>query len=292
MEQGRPSRRRKVRRFTAPRREAFLAFYGRTGNWSAAAKAVGIDRSTADQRRKRDAQFALDCMAAKDAATRLLTGARDCFEGVADAERETIKRGPHGRAMIVAARKGKWCKSVEEIVLAVLRRSGNVAGAARAAGISEGTIWARRRQWPAFRERMEEALDEAEVVLEFRLATMGNAPGDDEDDLGTGTSDCPLPAPEPFDPDLALRFLKWREAKRQGREGGRNGRRWARPPRPFAEVKHSILTKLSAFDRYQRAQKLAQGWSEDEEGRLIPPGWVRKNPPAGEDEGGGNRDDC
>ena len=279
MEQDKLRRRPKVKRFTAPRRAAFLEFLAKTGNWSAAAKAAGIDRSTADQRRKRDARFALDCMAAKEAATQLLTGAADCFEGVADPERQTIKRGPHGRAMIVAARKGKWCKSTEEVVLAVLRQTGNVAAAARAAGIAEGTIWARRRQWPAFRQRMEEALEEAEVVLEFRLATMGNDVPDEGDEgpgseMGEEIGSCPLP----FDPDLALRYLKWREQQRTGPTGRRA--RWQRPPRGIEEVKGSILKKVEAIHRHDRAQKLEAGWSEDEEGRLIPPGWVRKDPPS------------
>ncbi len=281
MEQDKTPRRRKILRFTAPRRAAFLESYGRTGNWTAAAKAVGIDRSTADQRRRRDAQFAIDCVAAKAASARLLTGARDCFDGVDDAERQTIKRGPHGRAMIVAARKGKWCKSTETLVLAVLRQCGNVAAAARAAGISAGTIWTRRREWPGFRQRMEEALEEAEVALEFRLATMGNAPaGDGEadegerDDEGTGaaTPDC-APPPIPFDADLALRFLKWREQKRRGYDG-RRGRHKGPPDRPFEEVAQSIMSKIEAIERHDNAQKLQEGWSRDGEGRMIPPGWV------------------
>jgi hypothetical protein len=91
--------------------------------------------------------------------------------------------------------------------------------------------------------------------------------------MGTVASNCPLP----FDADLALRFLKWREAKRTGPTGRRA--RWQRPPRGIEEVRASILKKLTAIHRHDRAQKLAAGWSEDEEGRLIPPGWVRKDPP-------------
>ncbi len=311
MDQKEPRRRPKVKRFTAPRREAFLAFLRKTGNFSAAAQAVGIDRSTAEQRRKRDAQFALDCMAAKAAAARLLAGATDCFDGVADAELQTIKRGPHGRAMIVAARKGKWCKSTEEVVLAVLRQCGNAAAAARAAGISEGTIWTRRRQWPAFRARMEEALEEAEVVLEFRLATMGGRAWMAEDGAGeaegmgagegmgtegTGTVTSNCPPAIPFDADLALRFLKWRELKRQG-HGWRRGRHNGLPDRPFEEVVDSIMGKIEAIERHENQQRLAEGWSQDEEGRMIPPGWVRKEGGDGEadeerdgdDDGNGDR---
>ena len=284
-----------MRRFTAPRRAAFLVFYGKTGNWTASARAVGIDRSTADQRRRRDAQFALDCLAAKEASARLLTGARDCFDGVDDPELQTIKRGPHGRAMIVAARKGKWCKSTEEVVLAVLRHCGNVAAAARAAGIAEGTIWTRRREWPAFRTRMEEALEEAEIVLEFRLATMGNdVPGDEGEGGGEGDAQWVRPSTSPgtnevpaipFDPDLALRFLKWREQKRTG-PTGRRARLLPRP-RGIEEVRDSIRRKVAAIKHHDDARKLAEGWSRDEAtDMMIPPGWVRKAP---DGDGGDDR---
>jgi len=37
--------------------------------------------------------------------------------------------------------------------------------------------------------------------------------------------------------------------------------------------------KLKAFGARQRKEQLAQGWAEDEEGRMIPPGWVRTEEP-------------
>ena len=131
---------------------------------------------------------------------------------------------------------------------------------------------------------MEEVLEEAEINIEFRLATMGSdlgAAGRDKADeggdaeMGTVASNCPPPLP--FDADLAFRFLKWREAKRTGPTGRRS--RWQRLPRSPEEIKASILKKAAAIERHDRAKKLEAGWSEDEEGRLIPPGWVRKEPP-------------
>ena len=295
MAQGKPPRRRKVKRFTAPRREAFLEFLAKTGNWTAAAAAVGIDRSTADQRRKRDADFAIRSAEAFAAAERALAGAEDAFGCAGQGEFNVIRRGRGGRTQIVRAGAKRWSKKIEAQFFAALAPCGNVAAAARAVGFTEGCIWTRRRKWPAFRARMEEALDEAEINIEFRLASMGSdvsAAGREEADggeegMGTGTSTCPPQLdPLPFDADLALRFLKWREAKRQGREGGRNGRRWARPPRSLDEVQGSILRKLGAIHRHQRAQKLAEGWTEDEQGHLIPPGWVRKD---GSEERNGDR---
>ena len=39
--------------------------------------------------------------------------------------------------------------------------------------------------------------------------------------------------------------------------------------------KESILRKLEALDRHEHPRMLAEGWTGDEEGRMIPPGWVR-----------------
>ncbi|HYJ52485.1 MAG TPA: hypothetical protein VEW04_04875 [Allosphingosinicella sp.] len=36
----------------------------------------------------------------------------------------------------------------------------------------------------------------------------------------------------------------------------------------------------------QEAKQLAEDWTRDEEGRMIPPGWVRAGPAAGEGQGG------
>lgn len=284
MEQGKPPRRRKVKRFTAPRREAFLEFLAKTGNWTAAAKAVGIDRSAADQRRKRDADFAIRSAEAFAAAERALAGAEGAFDAEGQGEFNVIRRGRGGRTQIVRAGAKRWSKTVEEQFFAALAPSGNVAAAARAVGFTEGCIWARRRRWPAFRARLEEVLDEAELRIEFRLSAMGSDIGaavaednEGEEGMGTGASTCPQPLP--FDADLAFRYLKWREEKRQGR--GARGRPVRRATE--GEVAESIERKLAVLSRRGDKRKLAEGWSRDEERECwIPPGWVRKDPPSPE----------
>lgn len=48
-----------------------------------------------------------------------------------------------------------------------------------------------------------------------------------------------------FDPELALRFLKWREEKRRGRRG-------SAPALPSAgEVRERIVRKVEALKRYE-----------------------------------------
>lgn len=253
MEEGKRQRRKpKVRRFIASRRALYLETLRRTGNHGAAARAAGIDRSTAEKRRKRDADFALACIAAEEEAQARLAGARHMFDGVEDARFETIRRGRGGRWQIVATRTGKWNKAMEDDYFDVLRATGNLAAAARAVGVSTSLIWQRRRAWPGFRARMEETLEEAEIVLEFRLAAHGTnvgmgpeGAGREGEAKGTVTGNCPQP--EPLDREFALRFLRWREEKRRG--GGQRGRL---PPAPdIAAVTDRIVRKVEAIKRHR-----------------------------------------
>lgn len=273
---------RKVRRFTVERRAAFLDHLRRSGNQAAAARSLGFDRTVPEQRRKRDAAFELECRAAIEEAGRRLAGATDPFAHDGDAAFETIRGGRRGRPQIVATRTGKWSKRAEDLFLDILRGCGNVAAAARATGFSESLIWQRRRKWPEFERRMEAALEEAEVVLEFRLATLGIDRCGVDGEEAAEAAEAPV-APMPgadaaaharFDPELALRFLKWREEKRRGKPV--RGAAWRRVRTP-EEVSESIMRKLNAIAAHNEEKQLAEGWTRDEAtDRMIPPGWVRE----------------
>lgn len=270
---------RKVRRFTAERRAAFLEHLRRSGNQAAAARSLGFDRTVPEARRRRDAAFELECRAALDEASRRLAGASDPFAHDGDAAFETIRGGRRGRVQIVATRTGKWSKGAEDLFLDILRGCGNVAAAARATGFSESLIWQRRRKWPAFAQRIEAALDEAELVLEFRLATLGidRCGADGEAAGGAVIMEAPPPR---LDPEFALRFLKWREEKRRGKpERGGHGA----APRPIEEMRATILSRINAIKRHGDSKRLAEGWTRDDTTeRMIPPGWVRAAGPEGE----------
>ncbi len=283
-EQERRARKPAVR-FTPARRAAALRVMGETGNRTAAAEAAGVDPSTINLWLKKDKAFAAEWAAAAEAVERRLAGARSPSDGVGDGRFETIQRTPRGRLQIRAARPGKWNKAVEDRFFAALRTCGNVAACARLVGFSEAAIWARRDRWPAFAERMEKALEEAEVALEFRLATLGNnvGAGMDEGEGEEFPEERVAEAPQdaiPFDPEFALKFLKWREDKRRGRNRKRGGAR----ARPVSDAE--LAAVLEARLRVVHRRYLAQGWSEDESGHLIPPDWVRKDPPPPEDETG------
>lgn len=287
-------------RLSPERRERFLEVLGETGNRRLAAEAIGVEPRLMDQRRRFDRLLDRQWREALERAERRLAGAA----GPLDTGREfnVIRKAPNGQTQIVTAGPKRWSQKVEARFLAALGMCGNVAAAARSVGFSEGAIWQRRRKFTAFAQAMEEVLEEAEIRIEFRLAAMGSdlaASGLDsfaateaaadrcqaEDEQGgEGSSGHPYPRglPQaggegPFDADMAFRFLKWREAKRQGRaprQGQAAPKRWT-----FEESIALLDKKLKAFGVRHRREQLAQGWAEDEKGRMIPPGWVRSEPP-------------
>ena len=247
------NRLRRSRRWTALKRETYLAVLTATGNARAAAEAIGMDRTTIEHRRAKDPGFDRDCKAALAEADRRLKGeaADAAARGEAPAGPdpfEVIRRAPGGRAQIAAAGKGRWNGRAETIFLAELRRTGNFSASARAAGFTLSTVLDRRRKWPAFARRIEEALDDAELVLEFRLASIGNDVAEEE----AGCGEPPAERRDEFDREFALRFLKWREEKRRGGGGERRGNlhRWRHEP-TIEEVRDDVERRLAALRRHR-----------------------------------------
>lgn len=237
----------KRRHFTAERRATYLEALRRTGNHTAAARAAAISWGGAYRYRKRRPEFDAECAEAEREAQRRLAGAEGPFDGCSEAEFESIRRGADGRLKIQALGRRRWSRRKEELFFEVLRECGNIAASARAAGVSREAVWKRRREWPAFRRRFEETLDEAEVSLEFRVACHGtNWSGDPK---GEASAEAPEPPPAPFDPDLALRFLKLRrEAK-----GGRKAPTAALPD--AEDVRERIVRKAIAIRRHREREE-------------------------------------
>lgn len=235
---------KKRRYFTADRRALYLDDLRRTGNHASAARAVGITSGGARRYRKRKPEFEDECVAAVHEAQRRLAGAESPLDGVNEAAFESIRRGADGRLKIQALGKRRWSRRKEELFFDVLRECGNVAASARAAGVSREAVWKRRREWPGFARRMEETLDEAEIVLEFRVACLGTNWSEDSDETA-GAAEAGKAPPAPFDPDLALRFLKLRRE-------GKIGRNAANAPLPAAgDVRERIIRKVLAIKRHK-----------------------------------------
>jgi hypothetical protein len=234
---------RRYARLGAGERARFLEVLGETGNRKAAAAAIGVEPRLMDQRRAHDPELDRDWEAAVVAAHAKLSGAAGPFDCPQMGKLNMIRRGKRGRLQLVAAGEGRWTAEVEARFKEALRACGNVRAAAGAVGFSESAVWQRRREWPVFAGMLEQLLEEAELTLELRIATMGSNVLAAE---GTVTSDCP-PA-IPFDAEFAMRFLKWREEKRRG------GGRWAPRARPpsIEEVTDKIVGRVMAIKRHRR----------------------------------------
>lgn len=262
-------------RLSEVKRDRFLEVLGQTGNRRAAAKAIGVEPRLMDQRRAFDPVLDRLWEEALDQAHRRLSGADGPFDCIGAREFNVIRRGPDGRLKLYASGAKRWNGQVEERFLAALAACGNMSAAARAVGFSESSVWQRRAKFPAFAQRIEEMLEQAEVALELRIAWEAGTPYGPVDPEAARAEAAGLPeVGRKFDPDLAMRFLKWRaEKNRTGKapsRGGRPEKVWT-----FEESMALLEKKLDAFGKRQEAEKLAGGWSKDEGGRLIPPGWVR-----------------
>lgn len=248
-------------RLSRAKRELFLEVLGQTGNRSAAAAAIGVEPRLMDQRRRFDPELDRAWRAAVAQSERRLAGATGPLDCIGGAEAMVIRRGPGGRLRIVKAGPRRWSRPVEECFFAALANTGNIAAAARSVGFSPSCIAQRRRKWPEFAERMEEVLEDAEIALEFRMAVeSGGWANAIADGAGAGVGDVTgdAPQPAPFDPDLAMRFLKWRQEKRKG--GGARGRVPA--PASVEEAAANIIRKVEAIKRH-RAREAARRSVED-----------------------------
>jgi hypothetical protein len=239
------------RRLSGAKREKFLEVLGQTGNRATAAAAIGVEPRLMDQRRRFDPTLDSDWTAAVAQADRRLSGADGPFDCIGGGGMNVVRRGRDGHLQIVRAGPKRWSRKIEDRYLAALSLYGNFAAAARAIGFSESSAIQRRRKWPDFARRIEEALDEADLAIEFRLAHEANdvrAFGNVSDDSGAADG---LPAVETkdskFDPDFALRYLKWRQEKKAGR--GRRGR--APEPPSIEAVTEKIVKRVEAIRKHR-----------------------------------------
>lgn len=252
MGEGREGGRGPWSRLAEGERARFLEVLRETGNRGLAAKAIGIEPRLMDQRRGHDADLDQEWEEAAEEAHRRLLALDGPFETGAGGTPKAIRRGKKGRLQLVEAGERRWTGDTEARFLEALRGCGNVRAAARFVGSCESTVWTRRRQWPAFAKAMEEMLEEAELALEYRIACMANGagPGEAARDQAGGDEESEggdLPQPLGFDPDFAMRFLKWREEKRRG---GKRRTPLAAPP-PIEDVAAKVLRLVEAIKRHR-----------------------------------------
>ncbi len=136
------------KRAEAAWRGAFLAALARGGSVTGAARAAGVDKTTAYGARGRDADFAERWAAAlAEGRGRLERG-----ETPPLGRDEIVRSSRHGRPCVMRAAAGRWSAGMEADFLTALEEGANVRRAAEAVGISTTALYARRRSEPAFRE--------------------------------------------------------------------------------------------------------------------------------------------
>jgi len=260
-------------------REVFLRALARTGNARASAVEAGIDVGTAYDHRAKDPAFMRRWAAALEGFKKreALRGRPGRAGGSAKTGGELVlRRTKHGDKMVRAA-PGRWSRRLEESFFDGLEHTGCVRAAAAAAGISTASLYERRKHYPEFATRWDEVAGRAARELPAMLGaaaveSLANPPPP-AGAKRRGRSRLPR-----IDVDQAIRISQI--AAREAGKGQRRGRP-ARPEVSEEDLTAALLKQLGALRRRRRKARLEEGWSEAEDGAMIPPGWIRA-PDAGE----------
>ena len=238
--------RRRYVRFTRWRRAHFFRVLAETGHAQMAAEAAGVSLGCVYRLRRVEAGFAAKMAAAVEEADRRLEEsekeARGRSQATVPAAAPTalvVRRGIGGRLRVMAAGERWWTERHDQVFLDHLRATGNVAASARAAGFSAKTAWNRRERLPRFARAMDEARDDADLALEFRLAVRPEGGLGDDYPAGADGFDC----------DQAMRALTFRRNRRLGLHAPRR-----RPPPPIEAVAERIERTVRAVIRHRRKQ--------------------------------------
>lgn len=253
------------KRKTAAAWRVFLRVLARTGNARAAAAEAGMDVGTAYDRRIKDAGFFARWERAV-AKAKARPSPRPSPRNGRGSQELVLRRTKHGDKLVRAG-AGRWNARAEAVFFAGLRRTACVRAAARACGFSTNALYARRDNYPDFAKRWAAVEVEAAQRLPGLLRAASIASLDPE------VEDRGLPR---VNVDQAIRISQMKGA---GIGAGAHARDCDSHQRASeAELTAAILKKLDILSKRQ----IAKGWTETEEGHMIPPGWVR----AGKEGGG------
>lgn len=148
-------------------------------------------------------------------------------------------------------RKDGWTRRDERIFFKHLRATSNVAASARAAGKSPSSAHDLRARDPAFAEQWLAELRDAEIRIHGKLIVFIETRGKEAEPREDGEPVEPDMAD--FDPDLALKLLKYnRESRSGGRRGNQHELRIASKTELIASIR-----RLVAMVRKRRAKGIA-----------------------------------
>lgn len=277
----------------------FLRALARTGEVRAAAEDAGIDHTTAYVRRRTHVEFAglwRGALAAHERWKQLqqeegIAAIRDapspgsppassrtpvCPQHTGPAATSPPERG-RGELVASAGRvkrvgEGRWTQAKEKAFFAELAATANVSRAAKAAGVSTNAVYARRMKQPLFRAKWDAVLETGRAAIEMKLVEAANRTFD-PDEL-----DVEIPEQPKVSVAEAIRIVQLHGSRKQQEE----------LPDPYAEeaanmspddveeLRERIIRKLRRMRERDMPDRIAEGWSFDEEAdHMVPPGWVR-----------------
>ena len=247
----------------------FLAALARGENVRAAAECVGVDFSTAYQRRKRHPDF-------RDAWDKALKSGAGAGSDNDPARHTALTSTPvdellarssaSGSAKIVRAGVGRWSAAREETFLVSLADSANVRHAAKVAGISTQALYARRLKDRLFRDRWDATIETGKARLNAYLIEAADRTFDPES----------LPVSEEGPKVSVAEAVGILRLKGNQPSTGPDCACGEITEEVLAATRESIARKLDIQHKRLVRERLALGWSLDESETLIPPGWVRE----------------
>jgi hypothetical protein len=264
-------------------RKRFLSTMARTANAGLSAQMAGVDKTTAFALRKRDPGFAAAWVRARDwGRARVKAEGRPvfgCGRPRGDKRGETldprplkVRRCREGGTETVRCGEGRQSPQSDQIFFANLAAGHGVRRSAAMAGFSTTALYNRRMIDPQFAARWALARDQC--VARNDMLLIDCVPRTLDPEISEAAEHLPRPTISE-----AIQIQRLYRPREEGGGGvwGRGVRRGrGLPDRSGEEAIESILAKVEAIERHAEPAKLAQGWTKDEEGHWIPPGWVRK----------------
>jgi hypothetical protein len=264
-------------------RKRFLSALARTANAGLSARMAGVDRATAFALRQRDKVFAAAWLRARDwGRARVKAAGRPVFAGgrprsggrgearaaeALDPRPLKERRRRDGGTEIVRCGEGRMSPETDRIFFSHLAAGFGVRGSAAEAGFSTTAVYARRMIDPDFEARWEAA--KAQCLARNDMLLIDSVPRTLDPETTQAADDLARPTIAE-----AIRIARlYRTAPAAGRGAGAE----AKPPvRPAEAIFETLHARVKEIQRENAGEKLASGWSQDEEGNWIPPGWVRK----------------
>jgi hypothetical protein len=263
-------------------RKRFLAAMARTANAGLSAQMAGVDRATAFALRKRDPGFAADWVRARDwGRARAKAERRPVFRGgrprsagpaeALDPRPLKVRRRRDGGTEVVRCGEGRQSPESDHLFFSNLAAGFGVRRSAAKAGFSTNALYARRMLDPAFEAQWEAA--KAQCLARNDMLLIDSVPRTLDPDTAEAADELAKPTIAE-----AIQIARlYRPAAEKPARGAKGKEEEKAPARPRAEIFDELSRRLDEIEREKAAGKLAEGWSRDEQGNWIPPGWERKD---------------